>query len=470
MVTEHQTKKKESSPESGSSLQPTSYTWLARKLIIFVLLCAVLPLLLLGWGINIHYTKFAKARMTESLEEQIDHHRRTIELFLEGRKAQLQLLASTHSLASLADSENLAHIFQAVNQEQWSITDLGVIAENGDHLAYVGPFNLMGRNYAEAFWFKEVIRKGVYISDMFLGFRNEPHFVIAVSRTEQGRKWILRATIDTEYFRSLVEEVWIGQTGEVYLLNRQGVFQTSPRFQGEIMGEAALDMPPEHEGTAVAILPATRDAQGRKIPKKVYSHTWLDEPSWLLMVKQDYQEAFNAVYHANWVTLVFIHLTALAIIVVAVVITRRLIALIRKRDREAQELNRQLMQAGKLAAIGELSAGVAHEINNPLAIILTERQLILDSLERGSAKDPAFAEQLQGAMDQIDTQIDRCQRITQNLLRFARRTESQLEWVDLNLFLLEIVELVERKAQSSGITFTLDLDQELPRLLSDPSQ
>lgn len=59
--------------------------------------------------------------------------------------------------------------------------------------------------------------------------------------------------------------------------------------------------------------------------------------------------------------------------VVAVFITSRMIKMIKESDPEAERLNKQLMQAGKLAAVGELSAGVPHEINNPLAIILTER-------------------------------------------------------------------------------------------------
>ncbi|MBW1712788.1 MAG: cache domain-containing protein [Deltaproteobacteria bacterium] len=79
------------------------------------------------------------------------------------------------------------------------------------------------------------MEKGLYISDMFLGFRQEPHSVIAVVGVNDGKKRILRATVDTEVFRSLVENIRIGQTGEVYLVNSEGIFQTSPRLSGRIM-------------------------------------------------------------------------------------------------------------------------------------------------------------------------------------------------------------------------------------------
>jgi signal transduction histidine kinase/CheY-like chemotaxis protein len=190
----------------------------------------------------------------------------------------------------------------------------------------------------------------------------------------------------------------------------------------------------------------------------------------MLVVMQDYSEAFNEVNRANVAILVFLHLSAATILIVTILITRYMIKLIRKRDTQADRLNRQLMQAGKLAAVGELSAGVAHEINNPLAIVLTERQILLDSAEQTPDLDDRFRRQLIKSLHQMDLQVHRCKRITQNLLRFSRRTKPSIETVDLNAFITEVIELVEREAKTSGIRFLADLEENLPSLLSDPSQ
>ncbi len=123
-----------------------------------------------------------------------------------------------------------------------------------------------------------------------------------------------------------------------------------------------------------------------------------------------------------------------------------------------------------MASLGELSAGVAHEINNPLAIILTERQILLDMLEQTKDLDEGFKKELMDSLNQMDVQINRCKRITHNLLRFSRRTRSVIEKVDLNSFLEEVVELMEREARSSGIAFQTNLDENLNPVLSDPSQ
>jgi two-component system, NtrC family, sensor kinase len=447
-----------------------NYAKLFRRFVFLTMICSLVPLLLVGWGINIHYTRFAKTRMIDSFETQLAHHRTIIELFLKERVSRLSTVVQTGSLDQLKKHAILNDVFEALNRQGGSFTDLGVIDAKGDHLAYIGPFDLLDKNYAQAHWFKKVIQTGVYISDMFMGFRRMPHFIIAVMREENGTPWILRATVDTDIFRSLVESVRVGKSGEVLLMNREGVFQTNPRFSGNIMEKAPFPMAQPHEGIEIDILKDALDAKSRRIPRQIAARTWLDEPGWMLMIRQDYAEALNDVNHANFITLVGLHLSAMIILVVTVLITRHMIAVIRKRDLEADHLNQQFLQASKLASIGELSAGVAHEINNPLAIILTERQILLDEASRLAVMDSGFKTQFLDSMTQIDTQIQRCKRITQNLLRFARRTQSLIETVDINGFIHELIELMEREASTEGIDFLTDLAEGLPVIHSDPSQ
>ena len=441
------------------------YSGLVRRLAMITLVFSMVPLLLVGWGIYIHYSRFAESRMTDSFREHVEHHLRTIELFLGERTACLQVVAQTRTLEDLSDEEHLGQVFRTMNRQyEDSFTDLGVIDESGDHLAYVGPYDLIDRNYTRAPWFSEVMDQGIHVSDMFTGFRKVPHFVVAVLRAEEGRRWILRATIDTEAFRSLVEDVRLGRTGEVTILNSEGLFQTRPRFHGEIMSRSPFPVQPFHEGIRV------RTMTPEHSPRQLVAHSWLETKDWMVVVRQDYAEAFSDVNHANRTTLVFLHLGALAIFLVSLLTTRHMVRIIRRRDEEASRLNSQLVQASKLAAIGELSAGVAHEINNPMAIISSAREILAHRTERATGLDAQSRSLLDRHLAQIGTQVKRCKHITHSLLRFARRTTSRMEEVDLNAFVTEVMDLMRGEAGSSGIELVTDLDDELPRIESDPSQ
>ncbi|MDF1590297.1 MAG: ATP-binding protein [Desulfobacterales bacterium] len=459
-----------SQPNGSEKQRKTHYSRLFRRFILLTIVCSLIPLLLVGWGINIHYTRFSNERMINAFQIQVEYHRKIIELFLKKHSSKLHLIAQSHPKDYLLSGSNLNNIFEILNREYRSFTDLGIIGADGYHLKYIGPYDLMPNNYADTFWFKEVMEKDLFISDMFMGFRKVPHFIIAVTRLEKGEKWILRATIETEVFRSLVENVRIGNTGEVYLLNTKGIFQTSPRFSGKIMDKAPTPIESFREGINVRIIEKHTDHHGKKYPRQIYSQTWLKDPPWLLVVKQNYDEAFSEVNHANYATLILLHLSALIILIVAVFITRHMISVIKNRDDEADKLNRQLLQTSKLASIGELSAGVAHEINNPLAIILTEKQILLDMTNDTAATTPEIKGQLSESLEQIDVQIKRCKRITHGLLRFSRRTQSVIETINTNQFISEVIELLEREAGSGGIKFFTDFEENLPNILSDPSQ
>ncbi|MFH1999955.1 MAG: ATP-binding protein [Planctomycetota bacterium] len=445
------------------------YSRLYFRFILFTMACSLLPLLLVGWAINNHYARFAESRMLDIIENEVKHHRKLIEMFLQEQSSRLQFVTRTHTMDQLTESLKLNSIFEELNRGRPAFSDLGVIDDEGKHLAYFGPYDLMQKNYAQTFWFERVMQKGIFISDMFMGFRQVPHFVIAVMREVDGRKWILRATVNTVAFRALVENVAIGKTGEVYLLNQEGLYQTTPRFRGEIMEKSRHDDFSMHDGIMTRVEEAV-DSGGRDRQRRIVSQAWLDDPHWLLVVKQDYAEAFYSIHHTQRMILIFLHVGAITIFIAVFFITRKMVGMIRKRDEEADSLNRQLMQTGKLAAIGELAAGVAHEINNPLAIILTEKQLLIDQKQKTQEMDPGFLKQFDQSMEQIRVQVNRCKQITQNLLRFSRRTKSMTEWLDLNAFLIEIIELMKREAETSGIQFVSELEENLPMLKTDPSQ
>ncbi|MBI4767659.1 MAG: two-component sensor histidine kinase [Deltaproteobacteria bacterium] len=450
-----------------------SYSKLYRNFILLIFLTSLLPHLLVGWGIYHYSSNFSITRLQNSFQGQVEDHRKIIELFLRERTSDLEMVVETHPLNQLRNHENLNRVFDALNRNGHFFIDLGVISEQGKHLSYVGPYQLMDKDYSQTFWFKEVMEKGVFISDMFMGYRHSPHFILAFLHPEKSHRWILRATIDTEYFRSLVENVRIGKTGEAFLLNQSGIFQTSPHGKDRIMGKTPLPMVKFQKGSGVDIIGGDRKSPELNFPRQIIAYTWLKEPRWLLVIKQDYSEAFKEVNRANWATLVFLFLSSLGLIFLTVSITYIIIKMIRKRDEKNRLLNDQLIQASKLASMGEISAKVAHELNSPLGGILIYANLLL---EETPAEDPK-----QKDLKEIIDQTIRCKEIVKDLLEFSRKSAHQRVSCSINQSIRQTVDLLSKQSLIQSPMFlgpivqpsvqvVSEIDPDLPLISADPNR
>jgi two-component system NtrC family sensor kinase len=135
---------------------------------------------------------------------------------------------------------------------------------------------------------------------------------------------------------------------------------------------------------------------------------------------------------------------------------------VEQRTTELQAAQASLFQTAKLAAVGRLAAGVAHEINNPLTGILTNSSLMLEDLP---ADDPRRDE-----LQTIVNETLRCRKIVKGLLDFARQTKPQKQPLPLNQVVEDILALVRNQANFRNLTVTTDLDPHLPPAMADGDQ
>ncbi len=142
----------------------------------------------------------------------------------------------------------------------------------------------------------------------------------------------------------------------------------------------------------------------------------------------------------------------------------RLVAADKKRQFALQEIE----HVQKLSSIGRLAAGVAHEINNPLAIIGEKSGLMKDLVL--AMPDMPKAQRFEALCDSILHAVDRCRAVTHRLLGFARRMEVRTMELDINEVLREVLGFLEREALFRNITLVQDLGENLPSIESDRGQ
>lgn len=138
-------------------------------------------------------------------------------------------------------------------------------------------------------------------------------------------------------------------------------------------------------------------------------------------------------------------------------------AALKKRDEKVREFTtRRIMESERLAHIGQLAAGVAHEINNPLQGIVTYSHLLLERATTGNGT--------RESLEKIVKQANRCRDIIRGLLDFARQRKPEKRLSNVNRILVECVSLLDNQALFHNIRIVQHLAQDLPKVLMDPSQ
>ncbi|MEF2144661.1 MAG: ATP-binding protein [Desulfovibrionaceae bacterium] len=454
------------------------YSSLRRSMIGTIVAVSLSPLLLLSALGGYQFHTAYKAKVLAHIQEVVAGHKQSIDSFLNGKLAEIRVLADVAEYDRVKNQDGLEQLLQILQQRHGGLfVDLGLVNAQGTQVAYAGPFRLGRADYGHALWFQEAMQREFYISDVFLGLRGLPHFIVAVKHQWQGQEYILRSTIDFVAFNRLVENIRIGETGLAYIVNSSGEFQTKPRRQVAISEAFVRDiLPPERAfkpGVITGPVPSTSVHLGHDPATgedTVYVTASLKNGDWTLVFQQNQDDAFRLFLRARNFALVGVFFSALAIVFMAIVLSKRILNTVVETDRQKEMMNEQVIEAGKLASLGELAAGIAHEINNPVAIMVEEAGWIQDLMEEEDLKGAENFDEVQRALSQIRSQGGRCKEITHKLLSFARKIDPTLKSVNINELVEEMAALSEQRARFANVHIAEDLDPDLPLIEASPSE
>jgi signal transduction histidine kinase len=386
--------------------------------------------------------------------------KRSIAFFLEARKSALDFVVHDNDPEALRDTARLQEILVDLDNGFGGFVDLGVIDDQGRQVTYVGPYRLEGKDYSPQAWFQEVVEQGIHISDVFLGYRQLPHLVIAVKYPlEKGSFYVLRATIDTEPFNRILSELEVSGSGDAFLINRDGIIQTPTRSSGQVFEKAPLPVPPYSEHTEVY---ETRAASGVPL---IIGYAYIPSTSFVLMIVKKTDQVMQAWYATRIDFISFLVVSIAVILTVILAVATYLVNSVYLTDRKRLMTLHAQEYASKLASIGRLAAGVAHEINNPLAIINEKAGLMKDLLLMKTEKRDE--DRLRKETDAIISSVERCGTITKRLLNFARHMDSSRKTISLPELIEEVLGFLGKEAEYRCIEVTVDIPEGIPTLYTD---
>ncbi|SMC99580.1 two-component system, NtrC family, sensor kinase [Desulfocicer vacuolatum DSM 3385] len=443
------------------------YQVLTRKITMLIVIVSFFPMLLTT---GILFSRFNGAyadKVRAHISELVQKHTQNIDTFLAEKTGNIRFMAQNFNPRQQSAEAFLKQNLALLKKEYGDVfTDVGLVDDKGIQFAYEGPFNLKNADYSSAQWFLMAQDQSVYISDVFAGLRGHPHFIIAVHLQGQDSHYILRSTINFGAFNSLVENIHLGKTGMAFIVNARGSLQTQTHV--DLLPEVIQSVPkPKDFNDKATVFIKKEDNTGREY---VCVAAMFKNIDWMMVFHQDLDDAFRDLQSTKWLTLSIFTLGCIAIVFVAFALPRNIVHLLSSADKKSEVMNRQVVESGKLATIGELAAGIAHEINNPVAIMVEEAGWIEDLLEEEDLKQCENLDEFTRALRQINTQGRRCKEITHKLLSFARKTDSTINDVQVNDSIREIVSLTGQMARYNNVIIETRLNEGIPYIRISPSE
>jgi two-component system NtrC family sensor kinase len=397
-------------------------TW--NTVVVTLLAAAFVPLIIIGGGMYTYLTSVIKQKTVATLRVDALDLKNAVDQFLAERTVDLKLISENIGLPGLRDPQILQSVFHSLQQQLPCYTDLGVIDDQGRHLAYAGPYDLLGKNYRQAAWFETAMTRGVYISDVYLGHRNVPHFVIVVKAAGSEGAWFLRATIDTDYFHRMIAAIAEKSNADLQ------------PFEGVTFQEAD-----DH----------------------LLMTVWQENVPWLCAVQMDRKSAFAELRRLRIIgTWVFV-LAAILIVMTVLLTTNYLVSRLEVKRRSIRFLDRQLRQSNRLASAMELALGFFREIKDGLANIDAAAMTIQELCR---SNPPAGITE---SLDQLRSEAARSRISIDKFLRFTRSAEPIIKALNVNEVLDDLVEFMDKELRFNNIRVVRSYEDSLPAIHSDPS-
>ena len=429
------------------------------KLIAAFIVLASLPLA--GFGVSAYYkgVEMAREKAISHLKSVVDGQAHMIASFISERNGDMNLLAKTiFDESPVRPPGGLLSRLKLMQEEYRVYKDIVLAGPDGTMIFAAGRRDEWRGNVSERQWHRSALAGETFTSTIFPDVDGRLAIVVSVPLDGPAGeiRGVLAAVVDFQDIADALIDTRIGRTGEFYLIDRAGRLLTETRLGPGKLGQKIF---PENTASSPDRIEVREylDYRGKKVLRVLEG---LPGMNWVIVAEQDSEEAFAEINslrrNVSGVVVILILLTALT----AWVMSNRIVGLLKRTRAEKRDLELQVIQKDKLASMGFLTAGIAHELNTPLASALLYTQM----LKEDTREDwPEHA----GTLDSVVEEIQRGSNIVRNLLAFSRQSRIPTALTDVNEVLVRLLDIAQKLCSERGIAVRRSLAEDLPFVKSD---
>ena len=270
---------------------------------------------------------------------------------------------------------------------------------------------------------------------------------------------MLRATLDTERYNDLLSQLEMSGLGDAFIVNHEGKLQTPSLYHGKALEKMSLPVPEYSAKTQVF---EGRNPEGKAL---IVGYAYIAETPFILMIVKQKGELMMTWYRTRTELILFLMVSITVILLVILGVSTYLVERIFVADQKRVMTLHHVEYSNKMASLGRLAAGVAHEINNPLAIINEKAGLIMDlfTIKKEYAGDP----KLMSLVNSVLSSVERCATITRRLLSFSRHIDISIEPLNLKKVIQDVLGFLGKEAEYRSIAVSVEIPDDIPQLVGD---
>ncbi|OGU11597.1 MAG: hypothetical protein A2X61_16585 [Ignavibacteria bacterium GWB2_35_12] len=433
------------------------YWVMRRNYIVRLLLIYMFPLILLVVYFQYQYNGLLTKSREHHLMSAAEGQSRILDIFIKERINNIINLIDNPSLSYPISSQELNKMFEKLHKDSDAFIDLGYLDTTSIQKGYAGPLQFLEKKYyKKEKWYDELINTNerYVITDIYLGLRKTPHFTIGAKIIINKKTIIFKTSLDPQKIYNYMTSLEKSKDIHILIVNNSGYYQLAPTEVGKPM-KLSFYIPNKSLNIGIK---ETKDS-------RFYAFSWLASLNWAVIVKEK-EDTVKSYFNLK-IEIIIASIIFIAFLFFVIIYRSKNIV---KVEKEKDMVLLQFEQASKLATVGELAAGIAHEIGNPLNIIANEVGIMQD-YSNPKFKSTKTLQDMNPHYKKIISAVYRIKDINKKLLTFVSQKDNELREYNLNDLIEDLVSgFFEREMKVDNIEIIRKLNHNIPTILTDSNQ